>query len=195
MAAFVLGNGVSRAGIEINDLMRLGDVYACNAVYRTHTPTVLVATDRPIATEIQESGYAAKNRFYTRRPLPNLGGLPVPRPYFGFSSGPLATAIAAADGHALIYLLGFDLGPNQSGRFNNIFADTQYYKALGSPPTYTGNWVKQMTTICRDYPNCRFVRVLGDTTAIITELDGLSNLENMPIQEFGQLVNNAKDLG
>ena len=80
MAAFVLGNGVSRNSIDVDVLIKLGPVYGCNALYRTHTPTVLVATDRPISEMIQESGYSKKNKFYTRRPLKNLGGMSVPQP-------------------------------------------------------------------------------------------------------------------
>ena len=194
MAAFVLGNGVSRAHIDINHLMTRGPVYACNAVYRTHAPTVLVATDRPIATEIQESGYAARNRFYTRRPMPGLGAHPVPRAYFGFSSGPIAMAIASQDGNNPVYLLGFDMGPNESGRFNNVFADTPHYKTLGSLPTYTGNWVRQITTIIRDNQDRTFVRVIGRTTAMITEIDSLANVQNMPMAEFETLINKPKDL-
>ena len=43
--AFVLGNGESRRGIEINDLKEKGTVFACNAVYRTHRPDFLIAVD------------------------------------------------------------------------------------------------------------------------------------------------------
>ena len=45
--AFVLGNGQSRRGIEINDLKEKGTVFACNAVYRTHQPHFLIAVDQP----------------------------------------------------------------------------------------------------------------------------------------------------
>jgi hypothetical protein len=64
--AFVLGNGVSRRGIDLEQLRLYGKIYGCNALYREFTPDVLVATDRPIATAIQESGYAQHNEFYTR---------------------------------------------------------------------------------------------------------------------------------
>ena len=105
MAAFVLGNGVSRKHIDVDTLLKLGTVYGCNALYRTHTPHVLVATDRPISTLIQESGYSSKNKFYTRRPIDGLGALAVPKKYFGFSSGPIATGIAGIAGHRNIYML------------------------------------------------------------------------------------------
>lgn len=194
MAAFVLGNGLSRQDIDINFLMTLGPVYACNAVYRTHTPTVLVATDHPISQAIQDSGYCRKNRFYTRRPVPGSGAQRIPQQYFGFSSGPVAVGLAALDGHDRIYLLGFDLGPNSTGMFNNIYADTEFYKKLGSAPTYAGNWVKQMVAVTRDFLDRRFLRVHGATTAEIKELSGLRNLERLDLAQFLERINTQKDL-
>ena len=40
--AFVLGNGESRKGIQIEDLKKHGTVFACNGVYRTDTPDFLI---------------------------------------------------------------------------------------------------------------------------------------------------------
>lgn len=79
--AFVLGNGISRKDISLSALKEAGKVYGCNALYREFTPDVLVATDRPIATQIQESGYAKQNKFYTRRPIDGLGGFRLPENY------------------------------------------------------------------------------------------------------------------
>jgi hypothetical protein len=123
--AFVLGNGISRQGISLLQLQSLGKIYGCNGLHREFTPEVLVATDRPIATAIQESGYAKTNRFYTRKPLPDLGAKQVPGEYYGFSSGPIAVSLAARDGHDRVFLLGFDLGPTKENRFNNLYAGTQ----------------------------------------------------------------------
>jgi hypothetical protein len=195
MAAFVLGNGVSRASIDVDHLMRLGPVYGCNALYRTHAPTALVATDRPIAEEIQNSGYSLRHRFYTRRPRPMTGAQAVPRPYFGFSSGPIALALAAAENaNSRVYLLGFDLGPTLSGRFNNVFADTQHYKKSEAAPTFTGNWIRQMITVMRDHPDCQFRRVHSATTAQITEFESVRNLERVEMLEFLRRINTPKDL-
>lgn len=194
MAAFVLGNGISRRPIDIDLLKSRGDVYACNAVYRTHTVTALVATDRPIANEIQASGYPEHNRFYTRRPDPATGALRVPQEYFGFSSGPIALAIACLDGHYRIYILGFDLGPNEQGRFNNLFAGTEHYKDPGAAPTYTGNWVKQICRICRDFPRVEVIRVFGATTAEVAEFDTVPNLKKMDFADFVGRINSQKDL-
>ena len=194
MTAFVLGNGRSRAPIDVNQLMLEGRVYGCNALYRSHRPHVLVATDKAISEEIQRSGYAQQNKFYTRRPMPNLGALEVPAQYFGFSSGPLAIGIAALDRHQEIYLLGFDMGPTEINRFNNIYADTPYYKRSHDPPTYTGNWSRQIQRICQDFPRVQFIRVHGSTTAEIPEFRKLANLSKMPFADFVALINKPKDL-
>ena len=195
MAAFVLGNGVSRRPVDVDILLRLGAVYGCNALYRTHTPTVLVATDLPISETIQRSGYSAINRFYTRKPITNLGALPVPQQYYGFSSGPIAVSIAAADHNSTVYLLGFDLGPDAAGRFNNVYASTEFYKTAGATPTFTGNWVRQLQTVAHDYRKTRFVRVVGDTSAEIPEFDLLPNWQSMPFTDFVNRINTTpKDL-
>jgi hypothetical protein len=194
MAAFVLGNGQSRADISVDRLMLLGRLYGCNALYRTHTPTALVATDRAIAQKIQESGYAHKHRFYTRRPINNLGALSVPKKYFGFSSGPIAMSIAAEDLNTPVYLLGFDMGPSTIGKFNNVYADTEFYKKTESLPTFTGNWIKQMAQVMQDYKNTKFIRVHGDTTVDIAEFEPLHNFAKLPLLEFVHRINTAKDL-
>jgi hypothetical protein len=182
--AFVLGNGQSRRTIDPVDLKKHGKVYGCNALYRTFAPDCLVATDRPIAQEIQNSGYSLKNTFYTRRPLTNLGAKVIPKKYFGNSSGPVAIALAALDGHKKIYMLGFDMGPSSSGKFNNMYADTDFYKSSKDTATFTGNWVRQIQIICRDFPQHEFVRVIGDVTAPVPEIHGMPNLKSMPIAAF-----------
>jgi hypothetical protein len=192
--AFVLGNGISRKNISLQLLESHGEIYGCNALYREYTPSVLVATDRPIATEIQNSGYAKKNVFYTRRPIEGLGARRVPEPYFGYSSGPLATAIAAQAGHRQVYLLGFDMGPTEHKQFNNIYAGTEFYKKPDALPTFTGNWVKQLVRIMSDHPLTQFVRICGTTTARITELDAVPNLVHQPLDTFLDRINNKKDL-
>ena len=192
--AFVLGNGVSRQEVSLPALQECGPVYGCNAIYREFTPNVLVATDRPIATAIQESGYSSRHRFYTRRPMANLGAHPVPKPYFGFSSGPIAVGLAALDGNTCIYLLGFDMGPSETNTINNLYAGTEFYRDNSAPPTYTGNWIKQLTQIMTEHRLVQFVRVQGPTTAPISQFDTVSNLNHVDLATFTHRINNKKDL-
>jgi len=193
MAAFVLGNGVSRQEISVDLMISRGAVYGCNALYRTHQPLALVATDTKIAEEIQESGYALTNRFYTRRPLPGSGAQMIDQTYRGFSSGPVALSIAAQDGNQRMYLLGFDMGP-VNHRFNNIYADTPHYKPSVAEPTYTGNWIRQICQICQAFGDRQFIRVHGDTTAPIPEFANIRNLAQMAIADFVLRLNTGEDL-
>ena len=193
-AAFVLGNGVSRLSVDLNQLKPHGRIYGCNALYREFVPDVLISTDKAIAHTIQNSGYAEKHLMYTRKPLPGLGARSVPQSYFGFSSGPIAVGQAAIDRHLAVYLVGFDMGPSTNNRFNNVYADTEFYRKSSSLPTYTGNWVRQIVTICRDFPKISFHRVMGDTTAAIPEFSNVDNLRHMPMADFLDRINNTKDL-
>ena len=93
-----------------------------------------------------------------------------------------------------VYLLGFDMGPTESGRFNNVYADTEFYKKTEALPTFTGNWVRQILTVVRDHPGQRFIRVHGTTTADIEEFDGVVNLEKLHFDHFMVRINTPKDL-
>lgn len=186
-AGFVLGNGVSRLAVDLNQLKMRGKVYGCNALYRSFTPTVLVATDKPISETIQRGNYALNNRFYTRRPISGLGGKQVP--HHTFSSGPNAVAVAIEDGCSDVYLIGFDMGPLENSTFNNVYAGTEFYKAEGATQTFTGNWVKQLLYIMEHNPTTVFHRVFGDTTAEIPEFKIMRNLQNLQMEDFVKRIN------
>lgn len=191
---FVLGNGLSRQKIDPNLLKSLGQVYGCNAIYRDFTPHVLISTDPPISLRIQAEGYSKENRHYTRKPLADSGAFRLAQQYFGFSSGPAAVGQAALDGAKVIYLIGFDMGPNRTGRFNNVYADTEFYKKSSANPTFTGNWVRQIKQIAKDFPKCNFIRVVGETTAKLPELEAIPNMLHMPMADFENRINNTKEL-
>lgn len=193
-AAFVLGNGISRQQIDLELLKTLGRVYGCNAIYREFIPDVLISTDLPISTRIQQEGYSEKTRHYTRKPLPDTGAFKIAQQYFGYSSGPSAVGQAALDGATVIYLVGFDMGPTRTGRFNNIYADTEFYKKSSANPTFAGNWTRQIKQIAKDFPKTSFFRIVGDTTAELSDLKAVPNLLHMPIADFQNRINNTKEL-
>jgi hypothetical protein len=131
---------------------------------------------------------------YTRKPVPGMGALKIPQEWYGFSSGPVATAIAAQDGNLYVYMLGFDLGPLPGDKFNNIYADTEFYKKSSARPTFSGNWMRQIQQIAKTFPNTTFFRVMGSTTAEIAEFRKIPNMAHMPMTEFLDRINNTKDL-
>lgn len=193
-AAFVLGNGISRQQIDLNMLRTLGRVYACNAIYREFVPDVLISTDSPISQRIQHEGISKQTQHYTRKPLPDSGAIRLSPQYFGYSSGPAAVGQAALDGHRVIYLVGFDMGPTRTGRFNNVYADTEFYKKSSANPTFTGNWTRQIRQIAKDFAQVSFFRVIGDTTADIPDLRAIANMAPMPMADFLNRINNTKEL-
>lgn len=192
--SFVIGNGISRKSIDLNSLVGQGRVYGCNALYREFTPDVLVATDTPIATQIQESGYAKTNRFYTRRPISQSGALALPTKYAGYSSGPNAVGLSCIDGNHRTYLLGFDMGPLPTNTVNNVYAGTEFYKPVDAHPTFTGNWINQLIKIMSDHRQVQFIRVQGPTTAQIDKFNGIQNLSHVDLCTFTDRINNKKDL-
>ena len=71
--------------------------------------------------------------------------------------------------------------------------DTEFYKTATALPTFTGNWVKQVCKITKDYPNNVYTRVCGTTTKRIQELDALDNLRHEDLDVFLNRINNTKD--
>jgi hypothetical protein len=145
--AFVLGNGISRKDVDLAVLRTCGRVYGCNAIYKEFEPDVLISTDAPISLRIQQDGYSQTHIHYTRKPLPDTGARRIAQDYFGYSSGPIAVGQAALDGHRTIYLIGFDMGPTQTGKFNNVYADTEFYKKSSSNPTYIPKTPKPLVSL------------------------------------------------
>lgn len=192
--AFVLGNGISRKGISGAWLKMHGVVYGCNAIYREFTPDVLIATDRPIATHIQNIGYAKEYRFHTRTPIEGSGALRLYPSFHKYSSGLNAVGMAIVDGNKDIFLIGFDMGPTTTQKFNNMYAGSDFYKEVNSEPTFSGSWVKQLQTITKDYPMVNFYRVFGKTTAKIEEFDRIKNLTNLDLDSFVDKINTQKDI-
>jgi len=192
-SVLVLGNGQSRLQLDLAQCIRKLPVYGCNALYRDFVPSVLVATDRPIAEEIQTSGYSNNNRFYTRRPVEGSGALLIPTQWKGWSSGPIAAAIACSDGHDVVYLAGFDMG-GINGHFNNVYADTEFYKQSNDKPTFSGNWARQFVKLCEQYPNVEFIRLISDSTASVEQLNAIKNFSHLPIGHFQSRLNNNGDI-
>ena len=125
--AFVLGNGESRKGIEINDLKEKGKVFACNGVYRTHRPDYLVAVDPKMLLEIAEGDYLLHNKVwsnfnaqYNKHPK-ILDHVQWFKPSLGWSSGPTALRMACEHGHKDIYILGFDYQGHKDKDKGNTF--------------------------------------------------------------------------
>jgi len=187
--AFVIGNGISRLKYNLHELKTYGKVYGCNALYRDFTPDVLVATDAPIASEIENSNYPQHNEFWTRSPTPNKFAKKIGI-NFGYSSGPIAVSLAARNEHRPIYLIGFDF-IGYMGKINNVYAGTSNYKSVDSKETYWGNWVTQNYVIMQDqFPQSKFIRCVDPGGFSPREFTLLPNYSEISYEEFIVNINN-----
>jgi len=66
MIAFLIGNGQSRAPIDLLKLREHGKIVGCNGLYRDFTPDILCAVDHGIMHEIYHSGYCDNNETWLR---------------------------------------------------------------------------------------------------------------------------------
>ena len=160
MTAFVIGNGLSRKGINLSKLN--GTTYGCNWLYTDFKPDVLVAVDKPISDYIQNTYYPKEFVFYTREIYANTGARQLNRHYKNWASGSNALQLAVLDKHKKIFLLGFDFGGSQ--QFDNIYAGTRFYKDQHSKPTYTGKWENEIRTIFRMNNKIEFIIIKGYET-------------------------------
>ena len=194
--AFVLGNGESRKGIDIDDLKQKGTVFACNGVYRTHRPDFLVAVDPKMLLEIAESDYLIHNKVYSNF---NVQYNKVPKildhcnwfkPSLGWSSGPTALRLACDRGFKDIYILGFDYqGHSESKnkqrfRFNNVFKDTRNYKKSNDEATFYGNWMNQTKRCLQDFKDVKFHRVIPKGWFKPKDIEWAGNIDHPTTEEF-----------
>ena len=71
---FCIGNGQTRASVDLIKLRPHGKIYGCNGLYRDFTPDVLCSVDGPMMHEVYQSGYADNNETWFRdwNPVPGM---------------------------------------------------------------------------------------------------------------------------
>jgi hypothetical protein len=186
--AFVLGNGLSRKSINLQELKNKGTVYGCNALYREFVPDYLIAVDSKMVLEIAKSNYQNYNTVWTNpnkiyKNIPNLNFF---QPSKGWSSGPTALWLASQNGHKEIYILGFDYTGvgNNNTLFNNIYASTFNYKDANENATYHGNWLRQTVQTITEHPTIRYRRVIQSDNFCPSELNRIRNVDNILVEDF-----------
>ena len=194
--AFVIGNGTSRIGIDLNHLKKFGKIYACNAVYREFNPDYLVAVDTKMVNEIAKNGYQRIGEVWTNynKQYERYTGLNYFEPSKGWSSGPTALHLASEHRNKTIYILGFDyrgIGADNK-RVNNIFSGTPNYKREHDNATYFGNWLRQTTNVIQKNPEKRYIRVIGDKKGFVPEpMEKFGNLSHITREDFLKSFNLA----
>jgi len=162
---WAIGNGESRAGIDIDSLK--GIKVGCNAIVRDYTVDCLVCVDRRMVSEALDNKFA--NKILTRKDwlsrFPNDNVHAVPDiPYegtervdeaFQWGSGPYAVLQASLQSKK-IKLIGFDLY-SYTKRINNMYKDTANYDPSDKGAIDPRYWIHQIGKVFECFPNKKYI--------------------------------------
>jgi len=165
----VIGNGESRAGIDINKLK--GIKVGCNGIYRDFKTHHLICVDKRMMQEALSAGANEDSLVYTRkdwfdqfrtkrvRTVPSLPYVGMDRPDdpFQWGSGPYAVLLAAQKTKKReVKMLGFDLH-SKDGKINNIYKGTPNYEAEEKSAVDPKYWIYQIGKVIECYPLINFI--------------------------------------
>ncbi len=196
--AYIIGNGPSRKGFDLNTLKATGQTYGCNALYRDFMPDFIFSVDTRMTVEMCQNEVGKKTFHYAP-------SLEVNRPYSKgmlhlvpnnphWISGNQAFWTACVHGHKNIYLIGFDFREYGRDQFNNIYQDSENYGERHSDSIFEG-WLKQFRDHLKMRPYCNFTIVHDNPPEYLNYLqtgDDLGNSALMTYKEFNDKVINQQ---
>lgn len=207
MRSFVIANGTSRTGFDLNILSTYGKTYGCNALYRDFTPDYIGAIDKPMVDEMIREGVWQNSKMICKH-IYNESFVHFPRAKLKVQSFKQAlgydrhydtgqTMLDYASIHLKqgeIYLLGFDLTNyiNEDQRvignkIDNVYAGTDCYAPLDAVEKFSGKWIRQMKTVFDNNPNIKYYRV--GATIIPETFKNTINLQHINYDEMKEKLN------
>ena len=160
--AYVIGNGPSRKGFDLNRLKETGQTYGCNALYRDFIPDYIFSVDTNMSMQMIEDEVGLKTIHYApalqanRKESNGMIHLIPNNP--NWISGNAAFWTAGVHGHKNIYLIGFDFREYGKGELNNIYQDTDYYGERNDDKIFDG-WLKQFRDMLKMRPYVNYTVV------------------------------------
>ena len=160
--AYVIGNGPSRKGFDLNRLKETGQTYGCNALYRDFIPDFIFSVDTNMSMQMIEDAVGLKTIHYApalqanRKESRGMIHLIPNNP--NWISGNAAFWTAGVHGHNNIYLIGFDFREYGRGQLNNIYQDTVHYGERNEDKIFDG-WLKQFRDMLKMRPYVNYTVV------------------------------------
>jgi hypothetical protein len=189
--AYIIGNGPSRKGFDLNLLKPTGQVYGCNALYRDFIPDYLFSVDTKMTQEISENHVWEKCICYAPGLEVNrLKGLNLIPNNPHYTSGNQAIWTATVHGHKKLYLIGFDFREFGKDQLNNIYQDSRNYGPRNSD-TIFAEWLTQFRKMIKQRPYCHFTIVHNNPPEYFGHLQtgtDLGNTSVMSYKEFNETV-------
>jgi len=192
--AYIIGNGPSREGFNLNTLKASGQTYGCNALYRDFVPDYLFMVDSKITKGIVEDRVYEKCICYAPslevNRYPGKINLIPNNPYW--VSGQQAMWTACVHGHKNIYLIGFDFQEYGRGKLNNIYQDTEFYGERHSDVIFDA-WLQQFRTLIKQRPYCQFTIVHNSPTLPMHHLQTGTDLKNTQLMTYKEFTEKVLD--
>lgn len=171
LVSFVVGNGESRSGFDLNKLNDY-ESWACNLAALEFNATNAVAADRYIVAKLIKENF--QGNLWTREDNKSLYGTHEnvkyfpPLPYKGdhkydqqihWGSGLNAAMMACAQDKKMICFLGFDLygTVTDPSKVNNIYKNQDGYSDANSRAVDPRHWIYQFERLFKLYPQTSFV--------------------------------------
>ena len=191
--AYIIGNGPSRKGFDLNQLKSTGQIYGCNALYRDFVPNYLFSVDAKMTQEISKSKIWEKCVCYAPGLEVNRNeGLNLIPNNPHYTSGNQAIWTATVHGHKKLYLLGFDFREFGQDQLNNIYQDTENYGPRHSD-TIFAEWLTQFRKMIKQRPYCHFTVVHNDPPEYLRHLQTGIDLKNTSVMSYQQFNDTVLD--
>ena len=187
--AFVIGNGTSRKGLDLNHLCNNGTVIGCNALYRDFMRwDVLVAIDDGMIEEVLPLMKSLDDDRLQRVVVPpseerweDPEYSPTTRRRSNAGMNAMIEAIRS--GHNILYCLGFDFILEGDISTDNLYKNSKNY----GPETHAreeDNYyrIKYLEWFCNKYSDTKFVFVIPDNAK--TKPVEAENLVGMTMSTF-----------
>ena len=189
--AYIIGNGPSRKGFDLDKLKRTGQTYGCNALYRDFIPDFLFMVDSKISKEVADNNVHKKCWVYTPSLEVNRypGFVLIPNNQYTIT-GNQAMWTATVHGHKNIYLVGFDFREYGKDQLNNIYQDTENYGERHSDTIFEP-WLKFFRNLLKMRPYCNFTIVHDNPPDYLHHVQTGTELGNSKIityKEFNDTV-------
>jgi hypothetical protein len=197
---FIIANGESRRGFDLNTLKHKGYIIGMNVLplREDFWPDALISVDIATVNYICANNVPDKLEMWTY-PRNKITDQRVKRiaKDWGWSSGPTATRIALEyKKFQTIYILGMDFyGLNNDGKvggdkdgkkLNNMYKGTERYRKANSDRTYFGNWLNQMTTNVTQHSHVNFYHVVLDNQKSPNKIAQKKNWIDITYSNFQQ---------